>query len=43
MLAEAKEAAEALLADDPELEKPENQPVLNHIHTLFEENPDIFN
>ena len=43
VLAEAKEAAEALLADDPELEKPENQPVLNHIRTLFEENPDIFN
>ena len=38
VLAEAKEAAEALLADDPELEKPENQPVLNHIRTLFEEN-----
>ena len=43
VLAEAKEAAEALLADDPELEKPENQPVLKHIRTLFEENPDIFN
>ena len=43
VLAEAKEAAEALLADDPELKKSENQPVLNHIRTLFEENPDIFN
>lgn len=43
VLQEARSAAEALLEDDPELKKPENQPVLQRVRGLFENNPNIFN
>lgn len=43
VLYEAKEAAEQLLAEDPELRRPEHRPVLDRVHRLFAENPDIFN
>ena len=43
VLYEAKEAAEQLLKEDPELRWPEHRPVLDRVRRLFEENPDIFN
>ena len=43
VLYEAKEAAEALLSGDPELERPEHWPIRERVRRLFEENPDIFN
>lgn len=43
VLQEARSAAEALLEDDPELKKPENQSVLERVRGLFENNPNIFN
>ena len=43
VLYEAREAAEQLLGEDPELERPEHRPVLERVRRLFAENPDIFN
>lgn len=43
VLQEAREAAETLLHDDPQLRKPENHYVLDRIRGLFENNPNIFN
>ena len=43
VLAQAQEAARALLEEDPDLTKPENAPVLHRVRALFAETPDIFN
>lgn len=43
VLAQAQEAARALLDEDPGLTKPENAPVLHRVRALFAETPDIFN
>ena len=43
VLYEAREAARALLEEDPALERPEHAPVRARVRRLFEENPDIFN
>lgn len=43
ILYQAREAAQKLLEEDPELEKPEHHVVLERTRKLFEENPDIFN
>ncbi len=43
VLQEAREAAETLLAADPNLEKPENRRVRARVQSLFEQNPNIFN
>ena len=42
LLKETKEAAEALVASDPDLQKPEHAPLKRRIHRMFEENKDIF-
>ena len=43
LLYEAKTAAEELLREDPELERPEHRPVRERVKRLFEANADIFN
>ena len=43
VLYEAKAAAEALISDDPELDRPEHRHIRDKVRRLFEENPDIFN
>ena len=43
LLREAQDAARALLAEDPRLSRPENQPVLRRVRQLFSDTPDIFN
>jgi len=43
LLQEAQEAAQGLLAADPQLAQPENRPVLNRVQKLFSDTPDIFN
>lgn len=43
VLAQAQQAARALLEEDPGLTKPENAPVLHRVRALFAETPDIFN
>ena len=42
LLKEAKEAAEALVASDPDLQKPEHAPLKRRVRRMFEENKDIF-
>ena len=42
-LNEAQEAAKKLLAQDPNLEQPENRPVRERVREMFRETPDIFN
>ena len=39
----SQEAAQALLAQDPQLSAPENRPVLARVRQLFADTPDIFN
>lgn len=43
VLHEAQEEARLTLRDDPLLERPENRPLLERIHTLFEKHGDTFN
>ena len=43
LLREAQDAARAILAEDPRLSRPENQPVLRRVRQLFSDTPDIFN
>ena len=43
LLKEAQEAAQALLAEDPALARPEHQPLKEQIRRLFTEHADIFN
>jgi ATP-dependent DNA helicase RecG len=43
VLKDAQEAARNLLADDPNLTKPEHQGIHRKVLALFEQNPDIFN
>ncbi len=43
LLQEAKEAAEALLAEDPTLSKPENRHVKEHIEAMFRDSGERFN
>ena len=43
LLSETQEAARSLLAGDPQLALPENQPVLERVRRLFADTPDIFN
>ena len=43
LLKEAQEAAQALLAEDPTLDRPEHQPLKEQIRRLFTEHADIFN
>ena len=43
LLREAQDAAREVLAEDPELSRPEHRPVLERVKRLFAENPDIFN
>lgn len=43
VLYEAKDAAGALLEQDPELSQPEHRTVRERVRQLFEANPDIFN
>jgi ATP-dependent DNA helicase RecG len=43
VLKDAQEAARQLLAEDPNLEKPEHQGIHQKVLALFEQNPDIFN
>ena len=43
LLREAKEAAEALVAADPELTKPEHAPLRRRIREMYEAEPEIFN
>ena len=42
-LEQAQQAAEGLLAADPNLELPQNRPVRERVREMFRENPDIFN
>ena len=42
-LQEAKQAAEEVLHRDPALAQPEHKIILERVHRLFSENPDIFN
>ncbi len=42
-LAQAQQAAERLLEEDPELALPDNRPVRERVRELFRETPDIFN
>ena len=42
-LQQAQQAAEGLLAADPNLELPQNRPVRERVREMFRENPDIFN
>jgi ATP-dependent DNA helicase RecG len=43
VLKDAQEAARQLLAEDPNLAKPEHQGIHQKVLALFEQNPDIFN
>ncbi|MCI8477959.1 MAG: ATP-dependent DNA helicase RecG [Oscillospiraceae bacterium] len=43
ILKQAQEAAQQLLAQDPDLSQPAHQPLLDRVRRLFAENPDIFN
>jgi ATP-dependent DNA helicase RecG len=43
VLKDAQEAARQLLAEDPNLVKPEHQGIHQKVLALFEQNPDIFN
>ena len=43
LLQEAQGAAQALLAEDPHLSRPENRPVLDQARRMFADTPDIFN
>ena len=43
LLQEAQGAAQELLASDPDLSLPENQPVLDQVRRTFSDTPDIFN
>ena len=43
VLYEARQAAQQLLAEDPELTKPENRVIRDRVRRLFEENADMFN
>ena len=43
LLKEAQEAAQALLAEDTTLDRPEHQPLKEQIRRLFTEHADIFN
>ena len=43
LLSEAQEAAQELLAQDPQLSDLENQPVWEQVRQLFADTPDIFN
>ena len=43
LLQEAQGAAQALLAEDPGLSRPENRPVLDQVRRMFADTPDIFN
>ena len=42
-LNEAQQAAQALLEEDPGLERPENRPVRERVREMFSDTPDIFN
>ena len=42
-LRQAQQAAEKLLEEDPELQRPENRPVRERVREMFRETPDIFN
>ena len=42
-LKEAQTAAEELIGEDPELEKPENQPLFQRVRRLFTDHSEIFN
>lgn len=43
LLNQAQEAADRLLAEDPQLSRPENRPVLQRVRSMFFDTPDIFN
>lgn len=43
LLSQSREAAEALLVQDPELRRPENRPVLERVRQMFADTPEIFN
>ncbi len=43
LLSAAQRAAQDLLAQDPDLQAPEHQPVLRRVREIFQEDPDIFN
>ncbi|HIY16791.1 MAG TPA: ATP-dependent DNA helicase RecG [Candidatus Intestinimonas stercorigallinarum] len=43
VLKEAQEAAAGLLAEDPDLSRPEHRPLLEKVRRLFAEDPDRFN
>ena len=43
ILKQAQQAAQALLARDPDLSQPGHRPLLDRVRRLFAENPDIFN
>ena len=43
LLQEAQGAAQALLAEDPNLSRPEDRPVLDQVRRMFSDTPDIFN
>ena len=43
LLSRAQEAARRLLAEDPDLSRPEDRPVLDRVRRLFSDTPDIFN
>lgn len=42
LLKEAKQAAEGLITDDPELVRPEHRALRGRIHRMFDENPGMF-
>ena len=42
-LSQAQQAAQKLLAEDPDLTLPENRPVRERVREMFRETPDIFN
>ena len=43
LLQQAKQAAEALVASDPGLDRPEHAPLRRRVRTMFEQEPEIFN
>ena len=43
LLSRTQEAARRLLAEDPDLSRPEDRPVLDRVRRLFSDTPDIFN
>ena len=43
VLKEAQEAAAGLLAEDPDLSRPEHRPLLERVRRLFDQDPDRFN